>query len=174
MPNKEVDKLHQTVIEAADKVQVIIKNHETADQEKPTAAEKFSDILFAFGSSGRFIFLYAAVVIGWVVYNVSVPPAYSLDMFPFRLMGFVLTAVAAIQAPIIMMSQHRQNHKMSARIAEDLKVDKEILALHRSILILMEEQLQQVHEKQKLTVGLLENMNAKSDLHLHITKDKST
>ena len=163
MQNLKVDQLHQTVIEATDKVQSIIANHQNSEEEELNFREKFSDEMFAFGSSWRFIFLFAAIVIGWVVYNISVPPSHSLDKFPFLILGFVLTAVAAIQAPIIMMSQHRQTDKVSKRIALDLKVDNEILSLHRSIVILMEQQMQQVHENQLLTIRLLEELHVKSD-----------
>jgi uncharacterized membrane protein len=163
MQNVKVDQLHRTVVEAADKVQAIITNHENSGEEELTFQEKFSDNMFAFGSSWRFIFVFAAIVIGWIVYNVSVPPTHRLDKFPFLILGFILTAVAAIQAPIIMMSQHRQNDKASKRIALDLKVDNEILSLHRSIVILMEQQMQQVHENQLLTIRLLEELHVKSD-----------
>lgn len=163
MQNIKVEQLHQTVVEAADKVQSIIKNHENTEEDTLSFLEKFSDNMFDFGSSWRFIFVFAAIVIAWVVYNISVPYSYRLDKFPFLLLAFILTAVAAIQAPIIMMSQHRQNDKASKRIAQDLKVDNEILSLHRSIVILMEQQMQQLHENQLLTIRLLEELQVKSD-----------
>lgn len=170
MQNKKVDELHQAVIEAADKVQSIIKNHEVKEDIPLTFREKFSDSLFDFGSTSRFIFLFAAIVTGWVVYNISVPPANSLDVFPFRLLGFILTAVAAIQAPIIMMSQHRQTTKLSNRIAVDLKVDNQILSHHRSIIILMEEQMQELRQNQILAVEMLKELHVKLGIPVPVAK----
>jgi uncharacterized membrane protein len=62
-----------------------------------------------------------------------------------------------------MIGQHRLAHKNSIRLAGDLKIENEILSLHRSITVLMEQQLQQVHENQLTTIKLLKELHTKSD-----------
>jgi uncharacterized membrane protein len=165
MDEKNVTELHQTVVETNEKVTDIIRNHETAGSEVPNFHDRFADRLFEFGSSGRFIFLFVAIIVAWVIYNLAVPLIHSIDRPPFQLMCFILAAVAAIQAPIIMMSQHRQSDKTTKRIATDLKIDHEVLALHRSIVVLTEQQLQHVLENQILMIKLLEDLQQERQVH---------
>ena len=78
-------------------------------------------------------------------------------------MTFLLAGIAVVQAPFIMMSQHRNGLKNSRKLALNLKVEKEILTLHQSITVLIEQQLQQVLENQITAIKLLNGLHSKSD-----------
>lgn len=163
MQNEKTKQLHQTVVEAIVQAKAITKNHENPEVGKQTLGEKFSDVIFSIGSSWAWIFVFTAFVTLWVAYNLTASAKNSFDPYPFLLMTFLLAGIAAIQAPLIMMSQHRRDKKDSERLALNLKVDNEILSLHQSITVLMEQQLQQVHEHQLTTIKLLQSLHLKSD-----------
>ena len=156
MRDENLNNLHQTVVDASDKVNLIIRNQENQEVERLTLGEELADKIFEIGSSWISIALFASIIIIWVSFNILVSPTYVFDRFPFYLMTFLLVGTAAIQAPIIMISQHRQNQKNCRRIAENLKIDNEILSHHRSIVILMEQQIQQVLANQMTTIRLLQ------------------
>ncbi len=163
MSNEKAKQLHQTVVDAIIKVKLIIRNHQNADEEELTRGEKYAETIFRIASSWKTIFYFIGAIIIWAIYNISVPLNYRFDPFPFSFLTFFLAGFAAIQAPIIMISQHRQNQKTSNRLAENLKVDNEVLALHQSITVLMEQQMQQVLENQLTTIKLLQEIHLKSD-----------
>ncbi|MCX7888728.1 MAG: DUF1003 domain-containing protein [Rhodobacteraceae bacterium] len=111
-----------------------------------TLGERVADRVAAFGGSWPFIFLFGAFILGWVVLNVRLlarPP----DPYPFILLNLVLSMVAALQAPVIMMSQNRQAAKDRLTMAHDyevnLKAELEIMALHEKMDALRTELLQE-------------------------------
>ena len=161
LQNEKVKQLHQTVIETIHKAKTITKNHLNTEAESLTLGEKFSDIVFNIGSSWAPILFFTSVVVTWVVFNLSVSARYRFDPYPFLLMTFLLAGIAAVQAPFIMMSQHRNGLKNSKKLALNLKVENEILTLHQTITVLIEQQLQQVLENQILAIKLLHDLQAK-------------
>jgi len=163
MSGEKAKQLHQTVVDVIIKVKGIIRDHKNPDEEELTIEEKYAENIFRFASSWKTILYFVLAIIIWAIYNISVPGNYRFDPFPFSFLTFFLAGFAAIQAPIIMISQHRQNQKNSNRLAENLKVDNEILALHQSITVLMEQQIQQVLENQLTTIKLLQALQAKPD-----------
>lgn len=163
LQNEKVKELHQTVIDTIHKAKVITKNHLNPEEERLTLGQKFSDIVFNVGSSWAPILFFTSIVITWVIFNLSVEELYRFDPYPFSLMTFLLAGIAAIQAPFIMMSQHRNGLKNSKKLALNLKVEKEILTLHQSITVLIEQQLQQVLANQTAAIKLLNELHAKYD-----------
>jgi len=163
LQNEKVKQLHQTVIDTIHKAKVITKNHLNPEEESLTLGEKFSDIVFNVGSSWAPIFFFTSIVVTWVIFNLSVAEKYRFDPYPFLLMTFLLAGFAAVQAPFIMMSQHRNGLKNSKKLAANLKVEKEILTLHQSITVLIEQQLQQVLENQTAAIKLLNELHARYD-----------
>ena len=161
--SENTKQLHQTVIDVIKQVKIISKNHENKEDEEQTFREKISDKIFSVGSSWTPILLFSSVIILWVGYNILASAKYRFDPFPFSLITFLLAGVAAIQAPFIMMSQHWQNEKNLKIIALNLKVENEIIALHQSITITMEQQLQQVLENQAFTISLLQELKTRSN-----------
>ena len=163
LQNEKVKQLHQTVIDTIHKAKTITKNHLNPEEESLTLGEKFSDIVFNVGSSWAPILFFTSVVVTWVVFNLTVEEKYKFDPYPFLLMTFLLAGIAAVQAPFIMMSQHRNGLKNSKKLAVNLKVEKEILTLHQSITVLIEQQLQQVLENQTAAIKLLNELHLKYD-----------
>ncbi len=161
MPDKKLTQLHQKVVDTVIKVKTTLAKTNNLEVEKLTFGEQLADIIFTVGSKWKAILLFALGLILWIVFNELGPDKYRFDPFPFPLMTFLLAGIAAVQAPIIMISQHRQNMEHSKRIAADLKADNEIQALHQSITILIEQQLQLVHENQLITIQLLKELDKK-------------
>ena len=101
-----------------------------------TFGDRVADRVAAFGGSWSFIGLFAAVIAGWVVLNLWVltQPA---DPYPFVFLNLILSMVAAVQAPVIMMSQNRQAAKDRVAAAHDyevnLKAELEIMSLHEKV-----------------------------------------
>jgi uncharacterized membrane protein len=174
LQNQKVKQLHQTVIETIHKAKAITKNHLNPEEESLTLGEKFSDIVFNIGSSWAPIFFFTSIVITWVIFNLFVAAQYRFDPYPFLLMTFLLAGIAAVQAPFIMMSQHRNGLKNSKKLALNLKVEKEILTLHQSITVSIEQQLQHVLENQTATIKILNDLHLKYDKPGQVVKPDST
>ena len=91
-------------------------------REKYTLGQRAADTIAKFAGSWAFIFSFSGVLILWMVVNV-VLAAGAFDPYPFILLNLVLSCVAAIQAPLIMMSQNRQEEKDRRRAENDYKVN---------------------------------------------------
>lgn len=91
-------------------------------QEKYTAGQRAADKIAKFAGSWAFIFSFTAVLVLWMVGNVLLAKR-AFDPYPFILLNLVLSCVAAIQAPLIMMSQNRQEEKDRRRAENDYKVN---------------------------------------------------
>lgn len=112
--------------------------------EQATFGEHLSDKVAAIGGSWKFIMVFAAVLLGWMLLNTEIlgKLGRAFDPYPFIFLNLMLSTVAAIQAPIIMMSQNRQSAKDRIAAAHDyevnLRAELEILRLHAKIDALME------------------------------------
>ena len=91
-------------------------------KEKYTVGQRAADRIAKFAGSWAFIFSFTAVLILWMVGNVLLAKR-AFDPYPFILLNLVLSCVAAIQAPLIMMSQNRQEEKDRRRAENDYKVN---------------------------------------------------
>ena len=91
-------------------------------KEKYTLGQRAADSIAKFAGSWAFIFSFSGVLILWMVVNVLLAAA-AFDPYPFILLNLVLSCVAAIQAPLIMMSQNRQEEKDRRRAENDYKVN---------------------------------------------------
>ena len=106
-------------------IEMLIDEPISVDVDKSFESLKFSDRLSdkitAIFGSWTFILLFVTFMIGWIILNVSMIDAY--DAYPFVLLNLVLSCIAALQAPIIMMSQNRSAQKDSMRSKNDYKID---------------------------------------------------
>lgn len=98
------------------------KISENPAREKYTMGQRAADSIARFAGSWAFIFSFTGVLVLWMVVNV-VLAARAFDPYPFILLNLVLSCVAAIQAPLIMMSQNRQEEKDRRRAENDYKVN---------------------------------------------------
>ena len=92
------------------------------NEKKYTLGQRAADTIAKFAGSWAFIFSFAGVLILWMVVN-AILAAKAFDPYPFILLNLVLSCVAAIQAPLIMMSQNRQEEKDRRRAENDYKVN---------------------------------------------------
>jgi len=107
--------------------------------EKMTFGQKMADNVASFGGSWIFVFIFASVMIIWVLLNSFILLRYneSFDPYPYILLNLFLSMLAAIQAPVILMSQNRQAYKDRLSAEHDyevnLKAELEIMRLHEKI-----------------------------------------
>ena len=122
-------------------------------KEKYTLGQRAADAIAKFAGSWAFIFSFTGVLLAWMILNVLLA-AKAFDPYPFILLNLVLSCVAAIQAPLIMMSQNRQEEKDRARAENDYKVNLKteimIEALHDKLnrILAREELLLQVQKEE--------------------------
>lgn len=161
----ETKKINQEMLEQLKNKQIISQNLNTTINQKATFGQKSADAIAKFGGSWSFIFLFVVILGSWILLNTLHFLGLSFDRYPFILLNLVLSCLAAIQAPIIMMSQNRQATR--DRIAADhdyqtnLKAELEISLLHEKIDYLMSQQWQQMLELQQLQIELLTQLNKK-------------
>ena len=98
------------------------KISESPATEKYTLGQRAADAIAKFAGSWAFIFAFTGVLILWMVIN-TILASNAFDPYPFILLNLVLSCVAAIQAPLIMMSQNRQEEKDRRRAENDYKVN---------------------------------------------------
>lgn len=161
----ETKKINQEMLEQLKNKQIISQNLNTTINQKATFGQKSADAIAKFGGSWPFIFLFVVILGSWILLNTLHFLGLSFDRYPFILLNLVLSCLAAIQAPIIMMSQNRQATR--DRIAADhdyqtnLKAELGISLLHEKIDYLMSQQWQQMLELQQLQIELLTQLNEK-------------
>lgn len=154
------------VIERVKKRRHISHNTQEAFAEKMTFGDRLADRIASFGGSWTFIMIFIALLLGWVALNTFVLTRIGtpFDPYPFIFLNLVLSMVAALQAPVIMMSQNRSAAKDRAAAEHDyevnLKAELEILGLHQKVDTLREQQwlelLAMQQEQIKLLTKLLE------------------
>ena len=134
---KELDATAYRVLERAMQRQAITENANSRLDAQSTAGERLADKVAAFGGSWPFIILFGIVLIAWVILNTMILGKTAFDPYPFIFLNLMLSMLAAIQAPVIMMSQNRQSKKDRQLATHDyevnLKAEIEILALHEKI-----------------------------------------
>lgn len=162
--NEQAQKLHSIVSKAIDEEKILSMNLLHPPKETLTVGQKLSDKIARFGGSWMFIISFLSVLVVWIVYNVVAPRSDIFDPYPFILMNLVLSCIAAIQAPIIMMSQNRTEEKDRLRAENDyminLKAELEIRSLHSKIDLLIEEQLKTLYEYQQVQLEHLKKIDS--------------
>lgn len=119
--------LHESDMEMTDEELIgeILSTKVTENSEKTekvSFGQKAADAVARFAGSWAFIFSFVAIMIIWMILNVILA-ANAFDAYPFILLNLVLSCIAAIQAPLIMMSQNRQEEKDRRRAENDYKVN---------------------------------------------------
>lgn len=106
--NEHRDKLHKIVKETLAAEELIIRNLANPPLEILTQGQKLSDRVAQFGVSWQFIILFGIILTLWIIFNVVAIGQLKFNPYPFILMNLILSCLATLQAPIIMMSQNRQ------------------------------------------------------------------
>lgn len=107
----ELTKLEQDVLSALESHETVAENLDADYQEQTNLGQRLADHFATFGGSWKFIIAFAFVLISWIVMNSLALASRPFDPYPFILLNLILSCLAAIQAPIIMMSQNRLEAK---------------------------------------------------------------
>ncbi len=157
----EISSLEQRVAESLATHDTLSENVEEEFEEKRTFGEVVSDHLASFGGSWMFILSFLALLAVWMAYNAAQGTSEAFDPYPFILLNLVLSCVAALQAPVIMMSQKRQEAKDRMRSLNDyqvnLKAELEIRHLHEKMDHLISRQWQRLAEIQQLQLEIMQD-----------------
>ena len=136
--------------------------------EQATLGERMADKVASFGGSWVFITIFGCFLLSWAVLNTEILGKTAFDAYPYIFLNLMLSMLAAIQAPIILMSQSRQSTKDRQMAAHDyevnLKAEIEIMALHEKIDSIRSEQLVSVIAQQQRQIELLMNLIESANL----------
>lgn len=156
----ELSQLDRQVLDSFEKGASTVQAGAVIFDRNLTFGERIADKVASFGGSWTFILLFIAVLLAWMALNISGLLATPFDPFPFILLNLVLSCVAALQAPVIMMSQRRQEEKDRLRAENDyminLRAELEIRQLHEKIDHQMAKQWERLAELQQIQIELLE------------------
>lgn len=157
----EIDILEKKVINSISRNQILSENIESGISEELTIGEKIADKIAIFGGSWIFIISFFTFIIIWIVINIIALSSHKFDPYPFILLNLILSCLASIQAPIIMMSQNRKEQKDRKRSENDykinLKAELEIQLLHEKIDHLMVHQNKKLLEIQQIQIDFFED-----------------
>jgi uncharacterized membrane protein len=161
----QLKKLQDIVKKSITDENLIIENLLNPPKDILTQGQKISDKVARFGGSWSFILSFFIILIAWIVYNSISSNDSRFDPYPFILMNLILSCIAALQAPIIMMSQNRQEEKDRKRSENDylinLKAELEIRALNQKIDLLLEDQIKILFDSQAKQLEILKNIELK-------------
>ncbi|MBI3449581.1 MAG: DUF1003 domain-containing protein [Acidobacteria bacterium] len=136
-PRSKVTEIEERVRKALADRRTVTRDIETEYEEKLSLGNRVADVVAAFGGSWTFIFTFGAIMAAWMLINSQVLKDGAFDPFPYILLNLILSTLAALQAPVIMMSQNRQNEKDRVRAEHDyeinLKAEIEIGQIHKKL-----------------------------------------
>jgi uncharacterized membrane protein len=161
----ELSALDREVVASLAEQDVLSRNVNEEFEGRLTLGQRVADRVASFGGSWRFISIFVGTLAVWIVINSIVLMWRPFDPYPFILLNLVLSCLAAVQAPIIMMSQNRLEAKDRLRGEEDykvnLKAEIEIRHLHEKIDYLLRYQWQRLLEIQQLQMDMMAELTAK-------------
>ena len=164
----QLKKLQLIVETAMEDEKLIIENLLNPPKDFLTQGQKISDKVARFGGSWAFIIAFFVILIIWIVYNTNAVTENEFDPYPFILMNLILSCIAALQAPIIMMSQNRQEEKDRQRSENDylinLKAELEVRSLHQKVDLLLEDQIKTLFDSQAKQLEILKAIQQKLTL----------
>jgi len=158
----ELTELEDQVVQSLREHELLTQNLNREFDRGLTLGERVADAVADFGGSWRFIILFGAILFIWIAANTLVLVARPFDPYPFILLNLVLSCLAAIQAPVIMMSQNRQEAKDRMRAEHDyrvnLKAELEIRHLNAKVDLLLTRQWHQLLEIQEVQTELIQEI----------------
>jgi uncharacterized membrane protein len=159
----ELSALDQEVVESLEQHEILSSDISKQFERKLTFGERLSDRIAEFGGSWKFLITFGAVLLIWIAINGVILVTHAFDPYPFILLNLILSCLAAVQAPIIMMSQNRAEARDRLRAENDykvnLKAELEIRHLHEKIDHLLRRQYNRLFEIQQIQIELLEEIS---------------
>ncbi len=159
----ELSTLEHEVVRSLQEQELLSKNINAEYDSRLTLGERLADRIADFGGSWKFIGIFAAVLFSWMAVNsVALFWKKPFDPYPYIFLNLILSCLAAIQAPIIMMSQNRQEARDRLQAEHDyrvnLKAELEIRTLHEKMDHLLVNQWERLLEIQAIQTELMEEL----------------
>ncbi len=169
--NAELSEMEHQVLESIEKNELLSKDLEEEMYKDLTPGQRTADKIASFGGSWTFIGFFFLFLLLWMSINIFVLFKKSFDPYPFILLNLILSCLAAIQAPVIMMSQNRKEEKDRKRSQNDykvnLKAELEIKLLHEKIDHMVIHQNQRLLEIQQLQTDYLDDILKALNINTH-------
>lgn len=170
----ELSALENEVIESLESHDTLAENIEDDYEEKRSLGDRVADGVAIFGGSWTFIISFCAFLAVWMAINLILGADAAFDAYPFILLNLVLSTIAALQAPVIMMSQRRQEQKDRLRALNDykvnLKAELEIRHLHEKVDHLLNRQWERLTEIQQIQIEMMRDQAKKTERALKAVK----
>ena len=161
--SEQLLKLNEIVLKAIEEEKLLSEKLLEFEDRNPPFTSRVADKVAGFGGSWKFILTFGLFMLLWILVNLYLL-SKPFDPFPFILLNLLLSTLAAIQAPIIMMSQNRKEEKDRQRAVNDylvnLKAEIEVRNLHRKFDLLMTEQMKTLFEIQQAQMDMMEEIKA--------------
>lgn len=157
----ELSNLDKTVLKSIND-QTLLSDDSEEDHSGDTLGQRVADKVATFGGSWTFIISFMVFLLGWIALNAFWLVNKGFDPYPFILLNLILSCLAALQAPVIMMSQNRQEEKDRERSKQDyminLKSELEIRLLHEKIDHLIIHQQKELLEMQQIQMDMMNEL----------------
>jgi uncharacterized membrane protein len=158
----ELTELEKTVLTSVTNNNTLTDKIGGEEKQILTAGQRIADKVASFGGSWTFIISFGVFIFIWISINIFWLVNKGFDPYPFILLNLILSCLAALQAPVIMMSQNRQEEKDRDRSKKDyminLKSELEIRTLHEKIDHFLMDQQQELLEVQKVQIEMLNDI----------------
>lgn len=158
----ELSELENTVLSSVTKNVTLSDKISGDDKQNLSVGQRVADRVAAFGGSWTFIISFGVFILIWISLNIYWLSNKGFDPYPFILLNLILSCLAALQAPVIMMSQNRQEEKDRERSKNDyminLKAELEIRALHEKMDHFIMDQQQELLEMQKTQIDMMKDI----------------
>lgn len=165
----ELTQLEEEVIRSMKEQETLTENLNLAFEKSITFGQHTADHVASFGGSWTFIGVFALVLALWIGINTATALWRPFDPYPYILLNLILSCLAAIQAPVIMMSQNRMESRDRLRSENDyqvnLKAELEIRHLHEKIDVLLKHQWQKLLEIQQIQMDLMKELVHREQNH---------
>jgi uncharacterized membrane protein len=162
----ELSALEEQVVKSLKEHELLSSDVNAEFDRKLTFGERLADKVADYGGSWRFIGIFMGMLFVWIIINAIVLAQKPFDPYPFILLNLILSCIAAIQAPVIMMSQNRQEAKDRLRSEYDyrvnLKAELEIRHLHEKLDHLLVNQWHRLLEIQEIQTELMEELTRRT------------
>lgn len=158
----ELSNLESKVVESLHNHELLSENTNTVYDDNLTVGDKVTDKIVSFGGSWRFIFLFSTILVLWMFFNTIAIFFSPIDPYPFIFMNFILSTIAAFQAPFVLMSQNRQAIKEKVRSDNEykvnLKAELEIRHLNSKMDQLLTNQWSRLLKVQQVQTDLIQDI----------------
>ncbi len=162
-----VQKLNKIVLDAIEEEKLITEKLGAFEEHNPSILNRLADQIASFGGSWKFIIAFVLFLLVWIVSNLWLL-SRAFDPFPFILLNLFLSMLAALQAPLILMSQNRKEDRDRKRAINDymvnLKAEIEIRNMHQKFDLLISEQMKTLFELQNFQLELMREINSNISL----------